>query len=187
MGDPAAGLRAELERLDVARRDFPNWTDWGVADESHAVHSLGLSYLTRVGQELGYVAACEFPVAGHHVRADAVWWDRTTRRPSAMFEFERLKDGSELVGKVRNLMRAWHATEGTATLLGLVFWQKNFFAGSARRVAGLWREMERGFRDGGGADVAPVPTRLLSVYECLHTDASDGGHVLKRFKEWRRP
>lgn len=187
MADPGAGLRAELDRLDVARRDFPIWTDWGVADESHAVHSLGLSYLVRVGQELGYVSACEFPVAGHHVRADTVWWDRSTRQPLAVFEFERLKDGSELVAKVRNLMRAWHATGGAPALLGLVFWQKNFYAGGSERVAGLWREMERGFRDEGGAEVGPVPTGLLSVYECLHTDMSGGRHILKRFKEWRRP
>ena len=187
MADPAAGLRVELDRLDVARRDFPIWTEWGVADESHAVHSLGLSYLVRVGQELGYVAASEFPVAGHHVRADAVWWDRTTRQPVAVFEFERLKDGSELIGKTHNLMRAWHATGRAPVLLGLVFWQKHFYAGSSERVSGLWRELERGFRDEGGAEVGPVPTCLVGVYECLHSDASAGRHILKRFKEWRRP
>jgi hypothetical protein len=187
MADPAAGLRLELERLDVARAQFPLWTEWGVADESYAVHSLGLSYLARVGQELGYMASIEYPVAGHHVRADGVWWDRGTRRPVALFEFERFKDGSELVAKVRNLMRAWHATGRSAEVLGLVFWQKVFYAGSADRVAGLWREFERGFRDDGGAEIGPVPTRLLHVYECLHTDASTGGHTLKRFKEWRRP
>ncbi len=186
MADPAAGLRAELETLAVARRDFPLWTDWGVADESHAVHSLGLSYLMRVGQELGYVAACEYPVAGHHVRADAVWWYRITRRPVAVFEFERFKDGSELVAKVRNLMRAWHAAGCASVLLGLVFWQKHFYTGGAEHVAGLWRELERGFRDEDGAEVGPVPARLLVVYECMHTRTAGGMHTLKRFKEWRR-
>lgn len=186
MADPVAGLRAELDSLAVARRDFPIWTNWGVADESHAVHSLGLSYLVRIGQELGYVCANEFPVAGHLVRADAVWWDRTTRKPIAIFEFERLKDGSELVAKVRNLMRAWHATGRAPVLLGLVFWQKNFYAGDPGRVVGLWRELERGYRDDGGAEVGPVPTSLLSVYECLHTGVDGEQHVLKRFKEWRR-
>ncbi len=186
MADPAAGLRAELEALAVARRDFPLWTDWGVADESHAVHSLGLSYLVRVGQELGYVAACEYPVAGHHVRADAVWWDRITRQSVAVFEFERFKDGSELVAKVRNLMRAWHAASRAPVLLSLVFWQKQFYAGGAEYVAGLWRELERGFRDEDGAEVGPVPARLLVVYECMHTRIAGGRHTLKRFKEWRR-
>lgn len=186
MADAAAGLRAELNRLAIAQRDFPIWTDWGVEDESHAVHSLGLSYLVRVGQDLGYVAASEYPVVGHHVRADAVWWDRVTRDPVALFEFERLKDGTELVSKVRNLMRAWHATRRKPSVLGLVFWQKTFFAGSPDRVAGLWRELERGYRDEGGATIDPVPASLLYIYECLHANAS-GGHVLKRFKEWRRP
>jgi hypothetical protein len=186
MADPVAGLRHELDSMTVARRDFPIWTDWGVADESHAVHSLGLSYLVRIGQELGYVCASEFPVAGHHVRADAVWWDRETRRPVAVFEFERLKDGSELVAKVRNLMRAWHATGRHPVVLGLVFWQKNFYAGDASRVADLWRELERGYRDSSGAIVDPVPASVLSVYECLHTQAGSGHHVLKRFKQWSR-
>lgn len=187
MADAATGLRAELKSLAIAERDFPIWTEWGVEDESHAVHSLGLSYLVRVGQELGYVAACEYPVVGHHIRADAVWWDRTTRDPAALFEFERLKDGSELVEKVHNLMRAWHATKRKPSLLGLVFWQKTLFAGSPNRVAGLWRELERGFRDEGGAIVDPVPQSLMLIYECLHVNAPGGGHVLKRFKEWRRP
>lgn len=187
MVDLATGLRAELESLQVLRRDFPMWTDWGVADASTAVHSLGQSYLVRVGQELGYVAVCEYPVAGHQVRADAVWWDRGSRMPVACFEFERLKDGSELVAKVRNLMRAWHAADRTPQVLGLVFWQKAFFAGSPERVSGLWRELERGFRDERGAEVGPVPPRLLHVFECLHTDAPEGGHTLKRFKEWTRP
>lgn len=187
MDDPTAGLRAELGSLAVARREFPIWTDWGVADESHAVHSLGLSYLVRIGQELGYVAASEFPVAGHHIRADAVWWDRSTRRPVAIFEFERFKDGFELIAKARNLMRAWHATGQAPTLLGLVFWRKNFYAGDRSYVDGLWREFERGYRDEGGAEIGAVPTRLLSIFECLHSEAGGGLHSLKRFKEWTRP
>ena len=109
MADPAAGLRSELESRSIAERDFPIWTDWGVEDESLSIHSLGMSYLVRVGQVLGYVASCEYPVVGHDVRADAVWWDRETRAPVALFEFERYKDGSELTAKVRNLMRGWHA------------------------------------------------------------------------------
>jgi hypothetical protein len=186
MDNLADGLAAELDSLVVARRDFPIWTDWGVVDESHALHSLGLSYLVRVGQELGFVAVCEYPVAGHHVRADAVWWDRGTRDPVAVFEFERLKDGSELVAKVRNLMRAWHETGGKPSVLGLVFWRKHFYAGSPDRVRVLWREMERGFTDKDGVEVGPVPARLLAVYECLHSQVPDGGLALKRFKQWRR-
>lgn len=187
MVDPGAGLRAELDNLFIAKRDFPIWTDWGVADESQTVHSLGLSYLVRVGQELGYVCASDFPVAGYQVRADAVWWDRSTHQPVAIFEFERLKGGSELIEKVRNLMLAWHACERHPMLLSLVFWQKNFYPGSASRVAGLWKEMERGFRDEGGAEISSVPARLLSVHECLHSYGSNGKHTLKRFKEWQRP
>lgn len=187
MADPTGGFRAELDTLTIAKRDFPIWTEWGVADESYTVHSLGLSYLVRLGQELGYVSASDFPVAGYQVRADAVWWDRNTREPVAIFEFERLKGGSELIDKVRNLMRAWHVAQRRPVLLSLVFWQKNFYPGREDRVAGLWKEMERGFRDDGGAVIGAVPARLLSVHECLHSNVSGGKHILKRFKEWRRP
>ena len=142
------------------------WTTWGVEDESHTVHSLGLSYLTAIGQSLGYVAAAEYPVAGPAVRADCVWWDASSRRVVAVFEFERHKDGAELVEKTRNLMRAWHAAQGTPPLLGLVLWTKNFFPLDGEATRGLWRELEQGFLDDSRSRIGMVPADRLKVFEC---------------------
>lgn len=183
MGDPVAGLRAELTTLAVARRHFPMWTAWGVEDESHTVHSLGLSYLTAIGQSLGYAAAAEYPVAGPAVRADCVWWDPASRQVVAVFEFERHKDGSELVEKTRNLIRAWHAAQGTPSLLGLVLWTKNFFPLDAGATRALWRELEQGFLDATRSRVGTVPADRLKVFECLHLAGPRGAWLLKGFQE----
>lgn len=159
------------------------WTSWGVEDESHTLHSLGLSYLTAIGQTLGFVAAAEYPVAGPSVRADCVWWDPETRRVAAVFEFERHKDGTELIDKTRNLMRAWHVAGRTPPLLGLVLWTKNFFPLDAGATRGLWRELEQGFLDSARSRVEPVPVDRLKVFECLHLSGPRGTWLLKGFQE----
>ncbi len=185
MADAAAGVRAELGALAVARRHFPMWTEWGVVDESEALHSLGLSYLVAIGQELGYAACSDYPVAGPKVRADAVWWDRSTKAPAAVFEFERLKDGTELRAKVRNLMRAWHASR-SKPLLGLVYWSQNFFPSAGDGVRELWQDASRGFDDDRRAHVPPIPVDHLVVFECFHHATPGGGLTLKGFTERRR-
>ena len=186
MADVHATLSAEFRKLGIARELFPMWTQWGVEDESVAVHSLGLSYLTTVGQHAGYACCCEYPVAGHKVRADSVWWDRETRVPVALFEFERHKGGSELEDKVKNLLRAYHSLDGAPALLGLVFWTKNFYPLGDQGVRGLWRILERGFEAEDRRRFTPAPTHLLRVYECLHQKGSTGRHTLKQILERRR-
>lgn len=186
MVEPYAALRTELDGLVIARSHFPMWTDWGVEDESVAVHSLGLTYLTTIGQHAGYVCCCEYPVAGHTVRADSVWWNKETRDPVAIFEFERHKGGDELVDKVRNLLRAYHRLERRPGMLVLVFWTKHFYPLGDEGVRELWRILEQGFVDKDRNSVPPAPIRLLRVFECLHEDAGPGRHVLKKITERRR-
>ena len=215
MANAHAALSAELKTLDVARAQFPMWTDWGVEDESVALHSLGLSYLTTVGQHAGYACCCEYPVAGHKVRADSVWWDKEMRTPAALFEFERHKGGTELVDKVcwwdkemrtpaalfeferhkggtelvdkvRNLLRAYHSLKGKPSLLCLVFWTKNFYPLGDEGVRDLWQIFERGFLAEDRCRVPPAATGLLRVYECLHENAGHGRHTLKQITERRR-
>ncbi len=186
MADVQAALRTELAALEIARTHFPMWTDWGVEDESVAVHSLGLSYLTTVGQHAGYACCCEYPVAGYKVRADSVWWDKETRAPTALFEFERHKGGTELVDKVRNLLRAYHSLDGKPSLLCLVFWTKNFYPLGDKGMRDLWQVFERGFTDQDRSWVPPAKPHLLRVYECLHESAGPGRHTLKEITERRR-
>ena len=49
-------LLCEFALLDFARAEFPMLTDWGITDESVAVHSLGYNYLAALGRHLGYWA-----------------------------------------------------------------------------------------------------------------------------------
>ena len=50
-------------RLTVEAASFhlPMWTDWGVRDAGHLIHSLGCTFLTAVGRELGFAAVSEVP------------------------------------------------------------------------------------------------------------------------------
>ena len=185
MANLADALGAELATLALARAHFPMWLEWGVADESVAVHSLGLTYLTTIGQSLGYACCSEYPVDGHRIRADSVWWDKQTRKAVALFEFERRKDGDELREKVKNLLRAHHAAGQTPQILGLVYWSKHFYP-SADDLRDLWRIFERGFETAERARVPPAPQRLLRVYECMHESAGSGRHMLKSIIERRR-
>ncbi len=186
MGRAQEGFAAEVASLDVAHARLPVWTDWGVEDESVAVHSLGLTWLTTLGQALGFVACAEFPVAGGRVRVDSIWWDGASREARAAFEFEREKGRGELVEKVRNLRLAWHAAGGTMELLGLVYWSKSGLASPVEQGP-LWRAMSEPLRDEHGARVPAAPTRALRVCECIHRSGPDGRVRLHSIQVRRRP
>lgn len=186
MADVHAALDREFSTLDIAQADFPMWTEWGVEDESVAVHSLGLSYLTTIGQRAGYACCCEYPVAGYKVRADSVWWDKDTRYPVALFEFERHKGGTELQDKVKNLLRVYHSLGGSPQLLCVVFWTKNFYPLGDVGVRNLWQIFERGFVADDRSRIGPAPKNLLRVYECLHERVGSGLHTLKQITGRRR-
>jgi hypothetical protein len=187
MADPLEGLLAELRDLAIAREEFPMWSSWGVEDESSTVHSLGMTYLTMIGQRLGLASCCEYPVDGYRVRADSVWWDKGTHSPVALFEFERFKGGSELEKKAKNLLRAYHALDNRPKLLGLVFWTKAFYPLSHTGLRGLWSIFERGYLDDDRRPIAPAPLSLLRVFEVSHREAGPGRHRLKSINERRRP
>lgn len=180
------GLRSEFSSLEIAREQFPMWTSWGLEDESVAVHSLGLTYLTTVGQRLGFTCCCEFPVAGHKVRADSVWWDRETRDVAAMFEFERYKGGDELRDKVRNLLLAYHRSKKTPLLLALVLWTKNFYPLEHTELHALWRIFERGFDAEDRSRIPAASPNLLRIFECTHHSTDSGTFILKSITERSR-
>lgn len=186
MVNPYDALKNEFEHLTVARTYFPLWTDWGVEDESVAVHSLGLTYLTTIGQQAGFTCCCEYPVAYNRVRADSVWWNKQTQAPVALFEFERYKGGNELTGKVQNLLRAYHSLREKPELLCLVFWTKNFYPQGDTGIFQLWRILEQGFVGEDRIRVSSAPSRLLRIFECLHEATGHERHILKRIVERRR-
>src|SRR5258708_17867322 len=47
--------------IEAATSHLPMWTEWGVRDVGHLVHSLGCTFLTAVGRDLGFSAASELP------------------------------------------------------------------------------------------------------------------------------
>lgn len=161
------------------------WTDWGVEDTSVAVHSLGLSYLVTLGQSLGYAACHEYPVAPN-VRADCVWWDKSTQQARAVFEFERHKGGSELTEKAQNLLIAHQSLDGSPRLLGLLFWTKHFYGLPDEEIRGLWQPFQQGFTTEHGAFVRGADPALFRVFECRHRLADDGCVRLKDIAERRR-
>ena len=108
-------------------------SDWGVKDEDTLIHSLGCSYWMQLGHHLGFSGAVEIPAplqyaerAKHDVRSDAVWFDKLTRRPKLIVEFERYSgtksDQEKLVGKVKNLLLAHQRWLVQPELLVLAYW-----------------------------------------------------------------
>lgn len=112
---------------------MPILTDWGVQDSGIWVHSLGCSLWTLLGSRLGFVSTSEAPApargpygfVGVDVRSDSVWFDRESREPRLLLEFERyggLIDAGKLSGKVKNLLLAHHRWAEAAELLVLAYW-----------------------------------------------------------------
>jgi len=101
-------------------------TDWGVADESVAIHSLGYNYLAALGRHLGYWAATEYPirVGNSFVRPDVVWWCKSDNRLVLLGEFERFDAGQngKLSDKSKNLLLSYESLARTAETLLLMPW-----------------------------------------------------------------
>jgi hypothetical protein len=147
-------LRKRLCSLDIAREIMPIWTDWGAKDIGVWVHSLGCAFWTALGQKLGYVALSEAPTlpqgqyadAGTGVRSDSLWFDRETRKPKLILEFERyvgIGDSEKLMGKVQNLLLAHHRWEETSEILVLAYWTKGL--ASSPQHSSLSKAIREGF------------------------------------------
>lgn len=183
-------LDEDLENLALTRQEYPIWTDWGVADLSTTIHSLGLSYLVTLGQKLGFVSCCEYPVVGDQVRVDAIWWDQENQGVRAIFEFERFKDQNEFVAKTKNLMRAYHEISkgepGFApNVLGLLYWTDSPVGLPAEALKGIKSTALKGFKGKHGEWVGSIPLKRLRVYECRHTN-TDGKLRLVKIRRRRK-
>ena len=120
--------------IQSARRLMPIWTDWGLENSGLSVHSTGTSLLTILGSHLGCVAVAELPApsrgeyayAGNEVRSDCVWFDKETRNPLMIAEFERYSgsaaDKMKLEGKMQNLLMAQHRWGDESRQLVLAYW-----------------------------------------------------------------
>lgn len=129
-------IPSALQSMEQAQLLLPIWTDWGIQDSGVSIHSLGVTFLTLLGQHLGFVPACEFPAphqgeyayVGDDVRSDVVWFDPASRTPILIGEFERYTgpdDQKKLQGKVANLLLAHHRWGIKASFLLLAYWTKS--------------------------------------------------------------
>lgn len=130
-------LTQSLNSIHIAQEILPLWTDWGVQDSDVWVHSLGITFWTALGQQLGYVAISEVPAipqinqtnisTGEKVRSDSAWFDHNTRKPTVLIEFERyggIIDNEKLIGKTKNLLLAHRMWNESPELLILAYWTK---------------------------------------------------------------
>jgi hypothetical protein len=109
------------------------WTDvGGAATLGTLIHSLGCTFLTVGGHDLGFASVSEVPAprkgdlarVEEDVRSDSVWFDRETRQVALVAEFERYSGKhKDLSPKVETLLLAqqrW-GVSGYASLL-LAYW-----------------------------------------------------------------
>lgn len=178
-----ANVRDAPSRLTVeaASSHLPMWTDWGVRDVGHLVHSLGCTFLTAVGRDIGFSAVSEVPApregplaqVEEDVRSDSVWFDRMTRRVVLVAEFERYAGKQkDLSPKVETLLLAqqrWGYEE--ATLL-LAYWSVGLVTlpdhDSLRRI------VQGGFSAIGGVRVPGNPKARLIFYQFVVRAGLDG-------------
>lgn len=167
--------------VEAVASHLPMWTEWGVRDAGHLVHSLGCTFLTAVGRDLGFASISEVPaphegVLAHveeDVRSDSVWFERSTRRVALVAEFERYAGKQkDLSPKVETLLLAQHrwACEG-ATLL-LAYWSVGLVSlpdhDSFRRI------VRDGFSAIGGVRVPGNPRARLLFYQFVVRAGQDG-------------
>ncbi len=155
--------------MTFLRREFPMLTDGRVSDVGLAIHSLGLNYLAAFGRELGCPAVTEFPLVsedsvplgrqpdftGLEVRPDVVWFNRQSRAPVLLAEFERYDEVPAkrrlILEKAENLVLAHHLSPGQERILLLALWT---FTGA--RVSGLAEistHVRSGFRRSGSTPI----------------------------------
>jgi hypothetical protein len=162
---------------------MPVLTDWGVQDSGVWVHSLGCSFWTLLGARMGFVATSEAPAPalgtyrfiGVDVRSDSVWFDRESREPRLLLEFERyggLIDAGKLLGKVKNLLLAHHRWGETAESLVLTYWTNGL--ASLPQHAELVRVLRQGFETPARERVYGSSKASLLFFQFVMREDRDG-------------
>ncbi len=192
-GDLVASL-SKLEdhvTVEVAARHLPMWTEWGVRDSGHLVHSLGCTYLTALGRDLGFASVSEVPAprqgpfahVDEDVRSDSVWFDPATRRVAVIAEFERYAGRQkDLSPKVETLLLAHHRWGCEDAALVLAYWSIGLV--TVPDHAGLRGVVRGGFHAHGGIPVGGTSRARLSFFQFVVSEGQDGllrlSNVLRR-------
>lgn len=167
--------------LEAASSHLPMWTDWGVRDAGHLVHSLGCTFLTACGRDLGFAAVTEVPApregefanVEQDVRSDSVWFERASKRVSLIAEFERYSGKQkDLSPKVETLLLAQHRWGVKDATLVLAYWSVGLVTlpdhDSLRSIA------RGGFHSTGGVRVSGNPTARVDFYQLVVRAGQDG-------------
>jgi hypothetical protein len=157
------------------------WTEWGVRDLGHLVHSLGCTFLTAVGRDRGFAAISEVPApregpfahVEEDVRSDSVWFDRTTRRVALLAEFERYAGKQkDLSPKIETLLLAQHRWDCEDATLLLAYWSIGLVTlpdhDSLRSI------VREGFSALGGVRVPGNPRARVVFYQFVVRAGQDG-------------
>lgn len=167
--------------IEAASSHLPMWTDWGVRDVGHLIHSLGCTFLTAAGRDLGFAAVSEVPAPRERrlahieedVRSDSVWFDRTTRRVALVAEFERYagkqKDLSPKIEALLLSQQRWGCED--ATLL-LAYWSIGLV--TLPDHDSLHSIVRGGFSAMGGVRVPGNPKARLIFYQFIVRAGQDG-------------
>lgn len=167
--------------LEGARSHLPMWTEWGVRDVGHLVHSLGCTLLTAVGRDLGFASVSEVPaprqgILGNvhqDVRSDSVWFDRDVRQVSLVAEFERYAGKQkDLSPKVETLLLAQQRWDCPNAPLLLAYWTVGLVTVPDHdSLRGIVRG---GFQATGGVRVPGNPNARLFFYQFVVRAGQDG-------------
>lgn len=122
------------ERIEsrVSKKDFidrfPFLAEgWDKSD----IHSIGLSYYTQLGVDLGYAASVDIHVFDRHFREitqqdtrkstahihDSVWYDRDSSEPVCAVEFEKANSADDIRQKAENLVATYEIYPSIETLI----------------------------------------------------------------------
>ncbi len=176
-----------IEDKDFVRHSFPMMSDWGVKDEDTLIHSLGCSYWMELGHHLGYSGVVEVPApltyairSNHDVRSDAVWFDKKTRKPNLVVEFERYSgtnsDQIKLTDKVKNLLLAHRRWNLEPDFVVLAYWTNGLKTLPDHK--GLKTLFEQGFNLFNGEFVEGSNTRQLLLLNFVFQSDKQGTHRL---------
>lgn len=167
--------------LEAASAHLPMWTEWGVRDVGHLVHSLGCTFLTAAGRDLGFATVSEVPAPREgplanveaDVRSDSVWFDRESRRAVLVAEFERYAGKQkDLSPKVETLLLAQHRWGCPDATLLLAYWSVGLV--SLPDHDGLRTLAREGFTATGGVRVPGNPRTRLIFYQFVVRAGQDG-------------
>lgn len=167
--------------VDAVSSYLPMWTEWGVRDAGHLVHSLGCTFLTAAGRDLGFMAVSEVPApregplahVEEDVRSDSVWFDRPTKRVALVAEFERYAGKQkDLTPKVETLLLAQQRWSCENATLLLAYWSVGFV--TLPDHDGFRSIVRGGFSATGGVRVPGNPKARLIFYQFVVRAGQDG-------------